>query len=300
MIKSLSVCLLSGVLYAAFLQIAPMLPFYFLIIGMFLPVLLYVPSMIAGITGVIVAALPIALSSLSLESSTLYPFLLLTLCPCLLSGYAFYDRNILKQDPDKIWGIQAVVEFVSYAQMIIFMISLLIPETHTLLSAFIEKLSVAMKQSAHLTNMGDVSQLSMIVAIAFIFLNVYCVRISVLITKKIKPTILSIEDNYAFARWIDIPVLAFLILQACADLYNFSVESQFIINGLLVIALWPPLFLGIQVFKTIGIYYGFSKKSIMIVLGVLFFLVHPLIFVVLLGLMESSSSISQRFHRKHY
>ncbi|MBP9752637.1 MAG: hypothetical protein KBD31_02365 [Proteobacteria bacterium] len=289
---------MSGVLYAAFLKFGIYLSPYLLVFSFLLPVLLYIPAFMLGVRGVLIAAFPIVTSFVGDGFSQIFSFILIVLIPCLLAGYFIVDQQKKSQKPI---GIQELVENMSYCAIVIYSASLCIPETHILIEGFIAKLTVVIQQLSKMTNdKSSIEQLSYIFPLVFIFLNVSCARIALFCMRKMNPFLIPFYNDFKYRPWMDIPILFFMILQSLSDMLNLSVVFNFVVNGLLIISLWPALLLGIEVLKTIGKYYGFKEKTIKFLIAVLFFLVQPLIFIVLLGLMESGSSISRRFHNKQF
>ncbi|CAO5679802.1 MAG: hypothetical protein HEEMFOPI_01343 [Holosporales bacterium] len=296
MTQSVLTCFLSGVLYAAFFKFAPSVSPYILMFSILLPVLLFIPAFILGVFGVLCAALPIIVGLFINNSAQIYPFFLLTLFPCIIAGYIFFDQKVKKP-----MGVQNIVELISFGMIIFFSVSLCIPKTYLMIEGFITRLNLIVDQLSKIAHeKTTVEQLLFMAPLAYIFINITCAQIALRIVKKINPKFIGLSDDYTYRPWLDIPVLFFMTLQSLSEILNVSPAFKLAVNGLLLLSLWPPLFLGIQVFKTIGSYYGFSEKIIKITMGVLFFLVHPLLFIVILGLMESSASISQRFHKKQF
>jgi hypothetical protein len=298
--RQILVCLGSGVLYAAFLQNTNNFHPFILLLSLFLPILLFIPAITLGITGVALSTLPIILTLFFSNPESILSFLMINTTPALLVGYIFYEQHRLKKENNQFFGIQSAVEKAAYGQILFFCIFLLLPKTWELIDTAIQRIDLIIQQMQHLNTKISASQFSIFIPMIYIFLNVYCIRLSIYILKKTRSDFINLEEEYTYSPWIDIPVLFFLLLITLSDILMLPESVKFIINIFLILSIWPVLFLGIQVFKTIGHYYGFSKNIIHIALIVLFFLVHPLMFIVLLGLMESSSSISQRFRRKHF
>lgn len=298
----MAISFLCGTLGAAFLSLG----------GLFtltLPALYYFAGMRAGIIGVLISAVPTCFLFYALTQSQdfLLPFFLLIMLPIILwtAVYRFrtLDHLVLSQTKQSFpltnFGLPKMIGTFIFSLCIIYAIAFSIPQVQSYFHSVYQDAMPIFDQAAKIYGLKTEQLLQQLPdGIIFMLLSIHLLsfRFAFRVGNKLKLwTWNTHPDDSTYALWWDIPFALFLSANITASLLKAPDFVQLIFSCLTILSATPLLMLGVQVFTIAGKSYGYKKRTINILLGVFFFLVHPLVFVVLLGLMESVVGISKRF-----
>jgi hypothetical protein len=298
----MAISFLCGILSAAFLSLG----------GVFLlavPAFYYFSGIRSGIIGVLIAAIPTCLLFYGITQSQdfLLPFFLFIIMPIILwiAVYRFriLDHLVLSQSKSSFpltnFGIPKMIAIFIFGLCLAYALAFAIPEIRSYFYDAYQGAMPIFDQVAKIYSLKTeqiIHQLPDVIVFMLLSMHLFSFRVAFSIGKKLKLWSWDAHpEDHTYALWWDIPF--FILLSTCIGfpLLQTNEFVQLIFSCLTILSAVPLLMLGIQVFKIIGKCYGYKKRTINIVLGVLFFLVHPLIFVLLLGLMESVVGISKRF-----
>lgn len=298
----MAISFLCGIFGAAFLSLGG-------IFTLALPFFYYFAGIRAGIIGVLISALPTCFLFYGVTQSQdfLLPFFLLIMLPIILwiAVYRFRTLDFLvlshaKQPfPLTNFGLPKMISIFIFVLCIVYAIALSIPQIQSYFHSAYQGAMPVFDQAAKIYGLKTEQLLQQLPdGIIFMLLSIhlFSFRFAFLIGNKLKLWSWNTHpDDNTYALWWDIPFAIFLSASIAATLLNVPGFVQLIFSCLTILSAVPLLMLGVQVFKIVGKSYGYKKRTINIALGAFFFLVHPLMFVVLLGLMESVVGISKRF-----
>lgn len=298
----MAISFLCGIFGAAFLSLG----------GSFLlalPAFYYFAGIRSGIIGVLISVVPTCFLFYGITQSQafLLPFFLFIMMPILLwiAVYRFrtLDHLVLSQTKQSFpltnFGLPKMISVFIFGLCIIYAIAFSIPQIQSYFYAAYQGAIPIFDQVAKIYGLKTEQVLQQLPdAIIFMLLSIHLLSFQIAFRIGNRLKLWSWEahpEDKTYALWWDIPFVTFLSASILTSLFNAPEFVQLIFSCLTILSAMPLLMLGVQVFKIVAKSYGYKKRAINIVLGVLFFLVHPLIFVILLGLMESVVGISKRF-----
>ena len=298
----MAISFLCGIFGAAFLSLG----------GVFLlalPAFYYFAGIRSGIIGVLISVVPTCFLFYSITQSQafLLPFFLFIMMPILLwiAVYRFrtLDHLVLSQTKQSFpltnFGLPKMISVFIFGLCMIYAIAFSIPQIQSYFYAAYQGAMPVFDQVAKIYGLKTEQVLQQLPdAIIFMLLSIHLLSFQFAFRIGSRVKLWSWDahpEDKTYALWWDIPFIIFLSASILTSLFNAPELVQLIFSCLTILSAMPLLMLGVQVFKIVGKRYGYKKRTINIVLGVLFFLVHPLIFVILLGLMESVVGISKRF-----
>jgi len=298
----MAISFLCGIFGAAFFSLG----------GIFLlalPAFYYFAGIRAGIIGVLISTVPTCFLFyiLTQRQDFLLPFFLLILIPIILwiAVYRFrtLDHLVLSQSKQSFpltnFGFPKMISVFIFGLCIVYSIALSIPQIQSYFHNAYQGAMPVFDQAAKIYGLKTEQLLQQLPdGIIFMLLSIHLLsfRLAFRAGNKLQLWAWNTHpEDHTYALWWDIPFTIFLSANIAASLLKVPEFVQLVSSCLTVLSAVPLLMLGVQVFKIAGKSYGHKKRTINIVLGVFFFLVHPLIFVVILGLMESVVGISKRF-----
>ncbi len=298
----MAISFLCGIFGAAFLSLG----------GVFLlalPAFYYFAGIRSGIIGVLISVVPTCFLFYSITQSQafLLPFFLFIMMPILLwiAVYRFrtLDHLVLSQTKQSFpltnFGLPKMISVFIFGLCMIYAIAFSIPQIQSYFYAAYQGAMPVFDQVAKIYGLKTEQVLQQLPdAIIFMLLSIHLLSFQFAFRIGSRVKLWSWDahpEDKTYALWWDIPFIIFLSASILTSLFSAPEFVHLIFSCLTILSAIPLLMLGVQVFKIVGKSYGYKKRTINIVLGVLFFLVHPLIFVILLGLMESVVGISKRF-----
>ncbi|HCU06394.1 MAG TPA: hypothetical protein DIC42_02260 [Holosporales bacterium] len=297
----MAISFLCGIFGAAFLSLGGI----FLLI---VPAVYYFAGIRAGIIGVLISVVPTCFLFYGATQSQefLLSFFLFILMPILLwiSVYRFRTLDHLlsqsKQDfPLTNFGLPKMFSVFIFGLCLVYAFAFSIPQVQAYFYGAYQGAMPVFDQLAKTCGLKTEQILQQLPdCIVFMLLSIHLFSFLVAFSTGRRFKLWSWDnhpEDYSYALWWDVPFVIFLSAGITASLLQVPEFVQIIFSCLTVLSAMPLLMLGVQVFKIVGRSYGYKKRTINIVLGVLFFLGHPLVFVLLLGLMESVVGISKRF-----
>jgi len=298
----MAISFLCGIFGAAFFSLG----------GIFLlalPAFYYFAGIRAGIIGVLISTVPTCFLFyiLTQRQDFLLPFFLLILIPIILwiAVYRFrtLDHLVLSQSKQSFpltnFGFPKMISVFIFGLCIVYSIALSIPQIQSYFHNAYQGAMPVFDQAAKIYGLKTEQLLQQLpdgMIFMLLSIHLFSFRFAFKIGNKLKLWVWDKHpDDNTYGLWWDIPFAIFVSANIAASLLNAPEFIQLIFSCLTILSSVPLLMLGTHVFKIAGKSYGYKKRTINIVLGVFFFLVHPLIFVVFLGLMESVVGISKRF-----
>lgn len=298
----MAISFLCGIFGAAFLLLGGLFP-------LAIPAIYYFSGIRSGIIGILISVAPtfFLVYGITHNNAFVLPFILFIIIPIILwiAVYRFrtLDQLILSQIKQSFpltnFGLPKMISVFSFGLCILYAIAFAIPQVQSYFYGAYQGAMPIFEQVATIYGLKTEQVLQQLpdgIVLMLLSIHLLSFRVAFNVGKKLKLwSWANHPEDHTYALWWDIPFAIFLSTRMLTSFFNVTEFVQFIFSGLTILSAVPLLMLGVQVFKFVGKHYGYKKRTINIVLGVLFFLVHPLIFVLLLGLMESVVGISKRF-----